>query len=144
MTTRQKKRILYILGILFTISFFLPAVYSMHDMLFGIHCAVYVVMGLIIDLDSQDFQTILFDIFLILPNLLMILAFLFHKKFPPLLKYFFLLIVFLSAGSWSINFGANVSFTSDLYIGYWLWFLSSTSFMLIAAIPAKKQPKILD
>lgn len=144
MTSRQKKRILYILVIVYVISFFLPAVYSMHDTLLGIHCAIYTIMGLIIDLRSQGLQTIIIDIFLILPNFLMIIAFLFHKKFHPLLKYLFLLILFLSAGSWSITFGAYIGESSDLYIGYWLWFLSSTSFMLIAAIPAKKQLVILD
>jgi hypothetical protein len=138
MTTRQKTRILFILGILYVISFFLPAVHSLHDTLLGFHCAVYVVVGLIVDLDSESIQTIIFDLFLTLPNLLMLLTFLFHKKFHPLLKYLFLLIVFLSAGYWSIPCQGNIRFNPHLAIGYWLWFVSSTSFMLIAAIPVKK------
>lgn len=142
MTIRQKKRILYVLAILYLISFSLPVEYSaehsVEGTLLGFHCAVYIVMLLVIELDSGNILSILFDIFLILPNLLMILTLLFHKKFHPLLKYLFLLIVFLSAGSWIFTFQSYMH-ASSLKIGYWLWFLSSTSYMLMVALPKRKK-----
>ncbi|MFT6499986.1 MAG: hypothetical protein ACJASQ_000093 [Crocinitomicaceae bacterium] len=142
MTTKQRKRILYVLAILYLISFCLPvassAEYSLEGTALGFYCAVYVVVLLVIDLDSGNIQAIFFDIFLILPNLLMILTLLFHEKFHPLLKYLFLLIVFLSAGSWIFTFQSYI-YASSLKIGYWLWFISSTSYMLMVALPKEKK-----
>lgn len=142
MTIKLKKRILYISAFFYAISFFLPvefsSEYSIEGTLLGFHCAVYIVMLLVIELDSGNIQSIIFDIFLILPNLLMILTLLFHKKFHPLLKYLFLLIVFLSAGSWIFTFQTYIH-ASSLKIGYWLWFLSSTSYMLMVALPKEKK-----
>lgn len=136
MTTKQKKIFLYFFAVLYIISFFLPASHYLSDDLLGIHCAIGVIMGLLMDLD-QGIQTIIFDIFLILPNFLMILSFFFHKKFPRFLKYIFSLIVFTSAGYWVFSFGDAVN--SNLQIGYWIWLISSTSFMLMTAFLTEKK-----
>lgn len=142
MTTKQKKIFLYFFAVLYIISFFLPASHYLSDDLLGIHCAIGVIMGLLMDLD-QGIQTIILDIFLILPNFLMILTFFLHKKFHPVLKYLLLLIVLLSTGSWAFTFNYPYLDTQNLELGYWIWFISSTSFMLIVALPMKKQPTVL-
>ena len=137
MTIKLKKRILYISAFFYAISFFLPAIYLYPDTLYGLYCAIWVVFGFIIDLDGASIQTLIFDVFLMLPNFLMILSFFFHKKFPRFLKYIFSLIVFTSAGYWVFSFGDALN--SNLQVGYWMWLISSTSFMLMTAMLSEKK-----
>ena len=138
MTFKQKNKLLYVFVILYVISFFLPALDGPQDTLYGAHCAVWVVVGFIVDLDNTNFQIILFDIFLMLPNFLMITTFLFRKRLPVFVKYLFSIIVFTSAGYWATEFKGTLPESSYLSIGYWLWFISSTAYMTTATLLPNK------
>ena len=141
MTTKQKKRVLLFLGILFAISFCLPvASPSSDDILLGFYCVVWGVVTFMVDLSSGDFQSIILDILLMLPNLLMILVYFYRKKFSTWFKYFLFFVTLVSAGSWIFTFRLYLHLDdgTNLSIGYWIWFLSISAYMLVSAMPSKK------
>ena len=140
MRSNEKKRVLFILGLLYVISFSLPVIYSIHDVLLGFHCAVWGIIRLVVNLSEGNAREIILDALLILPNILLILAVLFRKRFRPWLKYLFFFITLISAGSWIFTFRIYLQLDDDsvLQMGYWLWFFSITSYMFVVATPTKK------
>lgn len=140
MTPKQKNLVLSILGGLFAISFFLPVLSCTEEILPGFYCALSGSILFMIHLDSGDILALLLDSFLMLPNLLMIATFLLHKKFRPWLKYLFCILATISAGSWIFTYRTYFALEEEasLHLGYWFWFLSLSSYLLIQAIPAKK------
>jgi hypothetical protein len=112
---------------LFLLSFLLPS-FSMGelgDTMFGFYCAIIVFAQFVEELVEGDFATATFNLFLNLPNLLVILSLFFHQRIPKWLKVIFAVLVFSSAIFW-ITEGP-----SSLLIGYWLWLLSCTGIMMM-------------
>ncbi|MFK7784527.1 MAG: hypothetical protein AB8B56_05420 [Crocinitomicaceae bacterium] len=141
MTRIQKKSTLSILSVLFVISFFLPVIYSTEDLLLGFYCAVWGAVIFVMHLSSGDILALLLDILLMLPNVLMILTFLSHEKFSPRMKQLFFILATISAGSWIFTYKLYLALEdgTNLHVGYWLWLLSLSGYLLIRAIPSKSE-----
>ena len=130
--SKLSKNLFYVFIILFVLSFFLPSAIADTGTVPGYFCTFLLILGTIHDYNEIGTGPFLFDLFLNLPNLLVILTFFFHKKFHFYLKFLFLIMVFIFMGYWTIVM------LPVLKIGYWVWFLSSTFFMLAALLIKNK------
>ncbi len=106
---------------LFIVSYFLPVTQGFNEPINGYECALIVLSGLF---EWRGLGEYILIIFVNLSNIATIIVFLAHFKVDLEKLLLLQMVGFASAIYWPILILYSNDDLSDLFIGFWIWFLS--------------------